>query len=152
MIWNVTKDYVNSCVSCKWNKAPRHKPFGLIQQLPIPLRPWHLISFDLIEQLLASKGHTAILNIVDRASKQLISIPTNNKVTTPEITQLFLHHVFTKHGVLLHVTCDHGSEFTSQFFWSLGSLLNINLHFTSGYNPQANSQSKRANQTLEQYL
>jgi hypothetical protein len=31
-------------------------------------------------------------------------------------------------------------------------LLNIQLHFTSGYNPQADSQSKRANQTLEQYL
>jgi len=28
----------------------------------------------------------------------------------------------------------------------------MNLHFTSGYNPQADSQSERANQTLEQYL
>jgi len=136
------KDYINSCVSCKQNKAPRHKPFSLIQQLPIPLCPWHLISFDLIEQLPASKGHTSILNVVDQASKQLISIPTNNKVTAPEITQLFLHHVFAKHGVPLHVTCDHGSKFTSQFFQSLGSLLNINLHFTSGYNPQADGQSE----------
>ena len=59
------KDFVNSCVSCKRNKKPRHKPFGLIQQLPIPPRPWHSISFDLIEQLPASRGHTAILNIVD---------------------------------------------------------------------------------------
>jgi hypothetical protein len=31
-------------------------------------------------------------------------------------------------------------------------LLNIKLHFTLGYNPQADGQSKRANQTLEQYL
>jgi hypothetical protein len=30
--------------------------------------------------------------------------------------------------------------------------LNIKLHFTSGYNPQADGQSERANQTLEQYL
>ena len=59
------KDFVNSCVSCKRNKAPRHKPFGLIQQLPIPPRPWHSISFDLIKQLPNSNGHTAILNIVD---------------------------------------------------------------------------------------
>jgi len=59
------KDYINSCVSCKQNKALRHKPFGLIQQLPIPPHLWHLISFDLIEQLPVSKGHTAILNIVD---------------------------------------------------------------------------------------
>jgi hypothetical protein len=40
----------------------------------------------------------------------------------------------------------------SQFFRSLGNLLNINLHFTSGYNLQADGQSERANQMLEQYL
>jgi IS30 family transposase len=146
------KDYVNSCVSCKRNKNPRHKPFGLIQQLPIPPQPWHSIAFDLIKQLPTSNGHTAILNVVDRASKQLISIPTNDKVTAPKIAKLFLQHVFTKHGVPLHVTCDCGLEFTSQFFRSLGNLLNINLHFTSGYNPQADGQSERANQMLEQYL
>jgi len=146
------KDFVNSCISCKRNKNPRHKPFGLIQQLPIPPRPWHSISFDFIEQLPPSKGHTTILNIVDHASKQLISIPTHDKVDTPEIARLFLHHIFAKHGVPMHVTCDRGLEFTSQFFRSLGTLLNIKIHFTSGYNPQADGQSERANQTLEQYL
>ena len=105
--------------------------FGLIQQLPIPPRPWHLISFNLIEHLPASNGHTAILNVVDWASKQLISIPTSDKVTAPKIAKLFLHHVFAKHSVPLHVTCNRGSEFTSQFFQSLGKLLDINLHFTS---------------------
>jgi len=151
-IWTDIKDYVNSCVSCKQNKAPRHKPFGLIQQLPIPPCPWHSNSFDLIEHLPASNRHTAILNVVNQASKQLISIPTTNKVTAPKIAKLFLHHVFVKHSVLLHVTCDHGSKFTSQFFQSLGKLLDITLHFTSGYNPQADGQSERANQMLEQYL
>jgi transposase InsO family protein len=76
----------------------------------------------------------------------------HDKVDAPEIAKLFLHHVFAKHGVPLHVTCDHGSEFTSQFFRSLGTLLNIKLHFTLGYNPQADGQSERANQTLKQYL
>ena len=59
------KDYINSCISCKRNKAPQHKPFGLIQQLPIPPHLWHSISFDLIEQLPASKGHTAIFNVIN---------------------------------------------------------------------------------------
>jgi len=90
--------------------------------------------------------------MVDWASKQLISIPTTDKVTAHKITKLFLHHVFTKHGILLHVTCDRGSKFTSQFFRSLGKLLDITLHFTSGYNLQADGQSERVNQTLKQYL
>lgn len=35
---------------------------------------------------------------------------------------------------------------------SLGELLGIDLHFTSGHHPQADGQTERANQTLEQYL
>jgi len=45
-----------------------------------------------------------------------------------------------------------GSEFVSYFFRSLGTALDMRLHFTSGYHPEANSQAERTNQTLEQYL
>ena len=38
------------------------------------------------------------------------------------------------------------------FFWSLGTALDIQLHFTSGYHPKGDGQTKRTNQTLEQYL
>ena len=60
--------------------------------------------------------------------------------------------VFAKHRVPLHIMCDCGLEFMSQFFRSLGALLNIKIHFTLGYNPQADGQSERANQMLEEYL
>jgi len=69
-----------------------------------------------------------------------------------ELAQLFVTHVFSKHGVPSHVTSDRGSEFVSHFFRSLGTALDMRLHFTSGYHPEANSQAERTNQTLEQYL
>jgi len=47
---------------------------------------------------------------------------------------------------------DHNSEFVSYFFRSLGTALDIRLHFTSGYHPEANGQAERTNQILEQYL
>src|SRR5258708_12250342 len=43
-------------------------------------------------------------------------------------------------------------EFVSHFFCSLGSLLSIKLHFTSGYHPEGDSQMEQTNQVLEQYL
>jgi hypothetical protein len=52
----------------------------------------------------------------------------------------------------VHITSDCGAEFVSHFFCSLGTLLGICLHFTSGYHPQANGQTECVNQTLEQYL
>jgi len=59
--------------------------------------------------------------------------------------------VFAKHGIPLHVSSDRGSEFTSHFFQSLGTLLRMRLHFTSRHHPSANGQVERVNSTLEQY-
>jgi hypothetical protein len=106
---------------------------------------------DFIEQLPVSSGFTAILVVVDRLSKQAIFIPTYDTVTSLELAKLFVLHVFSKHGVPSHVTSDHGPEF-SHFFRSLGVILDMKLHFTSGYNPQADRQTEHTNQTLEQYL
>jgi len=107
---------------------------------------------DFIKQLLSSSGFTAILVVIDQLSKQAIFIPTHNTITSPKLAQLFLLHVFTKHGVPTHVTSDQGSEFVLHFFRSLGKALDMKLHFTSGYHPEGDRQTERANQTLEQYL
>jgi len=32
-------DYCKSCTTCRQSKVPRHKPFGLLKQLPVPKRP-----------------------------------------------------------------------------------------------------------------
>jgi len=107
---------------------------------------------DLIEQLPASAEHTAILVIVDQLSKQGIFIPTHNTLTAVQLAGLFVLHVFSKHGVPGHVTSDHGSEFVSHFFCSLGTALGMKLHFTSGYHPEGDGQTEWVNQTLKQYL
>ena len=146
------KDYISSCTSCGCAKAPRHRPYGLLKQLPIPTHPWHSISMDFIEQLPASDGFTFILVVMDRLSKQGIFIPTHDTITSPELAKLFVAHVFSKHGVPSHVTSDRGSEFISHFFRSFGKALGMTLHFTSGYHPEGDGQTEQTNQTLEQYL
>src|SRR6266705_5384900 len=151
-IQTFVKDYVSSCTSCVRAKVPRHKPFGLLKQLPIPKCPWNSISMDFIEQLPPSSGFTSILVIVDCLSKQCIFVPMHNTIMAPELAKLFLLHVFSKHSVPSHITSDRGSEFVSHFFHSLGKALDICLHFTLGYHPKGNRQTERMNQTLEQYL
>lgn len=144
--------FVKSCIPCSRAKVPRHKPYGLLKPLPIPSRPWDSISMDFIDQLPLSNSFTSILVIIDRLSKQGIFIPTVNECTSQDLARLFLIHVFSKHGIPNHITSDRGPEFTSHFFKSLGSLLDIKLHFTSGYHPEGDGQTERVNQTLEQYL
>ena len=148
----MVKDYVQSCTTCAQSKAPHHRPYRLLKQLPILEKPWNSISMDFIEQLPLSSSFTAILVVVDRLSKQSIFIPTHDTITSPELAKLFLLHVFSKHGVPAHITSDRGTEFMSHFFRSLGKALDMRLHFTSSYHPEGDGQTECANQTLKQYL
>ena len=107
---------------------------------------------DFIEQLPPSSGYTSILVVVDRLSKQAIFIPTYDTITSAQLAHLFVLHVFSKHGVPLHVTSDRGSEFVSHFFRSLDKALDMKLHFTSRCHPEGDCQTEQTNQTLEQYL
>jgi len=107
---------------------------------------------DFIEQLPPSEGHTDILVVVDRLTKQAIFIPTVRSINTVLLAGLFIKHVFSKHGVPNHITSDWGTEFISKFFKSLASALDMKLHFTLGYHPEADGQTERTNQTLEQFL
>ena len=50
------KKYVKSCTTCMRAKPQRHKPYGLLKQLPIPEQPWNSILMDFIETLLTSSG------------------------------------------------------------------------------------------------
>src|SRR3984893_6954165 len=129
-------DFCKSCTICGRAKAPQHKPYGMLKQLPIPEKPWNSISMDFIEQLPESSGFTVILVVVDRFMKQGIFIPTTNKVNSAELARLFVLHVFSKHGVPSHVTSDRGSKFISRFF----RFLDMTLHFTSGYHPEGDRQ------------
>src|SRR5260221_13188108 len=148
----MVKDYMASCATCAHTKSPRYKPYGKLKQLPIPSRLWSSISMDVIEQLPDSEGFSTILVIVDHLTKQAIFIPSHDMVNAPQVAWLFLIHVFSKHGVPAHITSDQGSEFVSHFFCSLGKLLQMRLHFTSGYHPEGDGQTEHANQVLEQYL
>ena len=107
---------------------------------------------DFIEKLPSSSGFDTILVIVDQLTKQAIFIPAHNTITSTDLACLFVLHVFSKHGIPFHIISDRSSEFVLNFFWSLGTALDMRLHFTSGYHPKGDGQIKRMNQTLEQYL
>ena len=77
-------------------------------------------------------------------------LPSRQSLSLPIIpSYLFVLYVFSKHGVSSYVTSNRGSKFVSNFFHSLGTALNMWLHFTSGYYSKGNGQTECTNQTLE---
>jgi IS30 family transposase len=104
-----------------------------------------------MEQLPPSSEFTAILVIVDCLTKQEIFILTVNTINPKELALLFIMHIYSKHGSN-HNTSDCGIEFISHFTCALREALNMCLHFTSSYHPEANGQAECTNQMLEQYI
>ena len=100
---------------------------------------------DFIKKLLSFSGFDTILVMVNQLTKQAIFILAHDIIISTDLACLFVLHVFSKHGVSSHVTFNRGLEFVSNFFWSLGTALDIQLHFTSGYHSEGDGQTKHTN-------
>src|SRR5262249_11366455 len=91
------------------------KPQGLLQPLPVPAGPWQDISYDFITGLPESEEKNAILNVVDRCTKQAHFIPTTENVNASATADLFLAHVWKLHGLPQRTVSYPGQVFNSKF-------------------------------------
>ncbi|KAL0176934.1 hypothetical protein M9458_029264, partial [Cirrhinus mrigala] len=147
-----TIDFIRNCTVCNTSKVPRRLPAGLLQPLPVPLRPWSHIAVDFLTDLPPSNGHTTILSVVDRFSKGCRFIPLPKLPTAMETAELLCNWVFRLYGLPEDIVSDRGPQFTSRLWASFFRLLGVNISLTSGYHPQANGQAERLNQELTRFL
>ena len=67
----------------------------------IPKDIWEIITVDLITGLPESQGYNAIIVVVDRLSKLVYALPTNDIVISEGIARLFRDQVWKHHGLPL---------------------------------------------------
>jgi hypothetical protein len=146
------KKFVTTCYTCQRNKTSQHKPYGLLQPLPIPETPWSSISMDFIVQLPQSKNFTAVLVVVDRLTKMAHFIPTVDEVDAATTASLFLDRIVSPHGLPDDIITDRGSVFTSSFTKTFLEALGVKQNLSTAFHPQTDGQTERTNATLEQYL
>ena len=149
---NFVEDYVRTCDTCCRAKIPRHHPYGLLQPLPPPSKPWQSISMDFITDLPLSKGFDTILTVVDRFTKMAHFLPCVKSISSQETADLIMREVFRHHGLPDNIISDRGPQFISHFWKHLWAGLKISCKLSSAYHPQTDGQTERTNQTLEQYL
>ncbi|GJU03262.1 ty3-gypsy retrotransposon protein [Tanacetum coccineum] len=145
-------NFIKSCSICQQVKAPNHKPYGLLQPLPIPSRVWDDLSMDFITHLPASNGKTVIWVIVDRLSKfaHFLSLPTN--FTAASLASIFLHEIYRLHGLPNSIVTDRDPLFLSRFWKELFAQLGTRLVYSSAYHPQTDGQTEVVNRCLQSYL
>ena len=149
-------NYVQECPVCQGTIAPRHKPYGKLESLPIPTRPFEQLAMDFITSLpsVEYKGNIvdSILVIVDRFTKWCLFLPVSSMINVGELAELFHTEVELKYGPPKGVVSDRGSLFTSKFWSKLCYYSHIKLRLSTAYHPQTDGQTERMNQILEHYL
>lgn len=146
------KAFVAACSACARGKTSHRPPAGLLQLLPVPHRPWSHIAIDFVTGLPPSKGKDTIMTVVDRFSKAVHFVPLPKLPSALETAHLMTQHVFRLHGIPLDIISDRGPQFTSQVWKAFCRGVGAAVSLTSGYHPQSNGQTERANQDLESAL
>ena len=150
------REYCDTCDICQRMKVPRHKPYGLLQPLPKPERPWQDISLDFIVGLPPSRNrgvaYDAVLVVVDRFSKMVRYLPTTVTIDSPGLAELLISACFSQYGTPRSIVSDRGTTFTSGYWSTFCYYLAIRRCLSTAFHPQTDGQTERANQTLESYL
>lgn len=150
------KQYVHDCLPCNKAVPRRHKPYGLLQPLPIPKGPWREVTMDFITELPPSRMngmvYDAILVIVDRFTKMAHYIPARGDWDGVDLAQAWIREVVRLHGTPAIVLSDRGPIMNAKHWDTFNHYLNSRRVLTSSFHPQTDGQTERQNQTLEQYL
>ncbi|GJP39060.1 hypothetical protein CLOM_g23451 [Closterium sp. NIES-68] len=145
--------FVTSCDTCQRMKSSKQKKAGLLRPLPVPEKPWQVVSLDFITGLPpTTSGHGAILVVIDKFSKMGHFIPTHTTSRTEEIAQLFVRYIISQHGIPTTLISERDPKLISKFWKELMSLLGTKLAMSSAYHPQTDGQIERLNQIVEQLL
>jgi hypothetical protein len=149
-------DFVRSCHVCQRQAVHRHKPYGKLESLPIPMKPWSEITMDFItglpEIIYNGKFVNSILVIVDRYTKMCRFFPVSTTINAAELAELFHNDIELKYGPPDGIVSDRGPIFTSEFWSQLCYFCKTKLRLSTAFHAQTDGQTERMNQTLEHYL
>ena len=146
------------CELCAKNKIARHSPYGKMEPIISNEGPWETVTMDFIVKLPESKDMVtrepfdSILVITDKLTKYGYFIPYKEATNAEQMAYTFMRNVVANHGMPKRVITDRDKLFKSKFWKSLMNQLGVKQKMTTAYHPQANGQTERLNQTLEQYL
>ena len=150
-IW-ISIDYVVSCDLCQRSKVARHKPYGLLQPLPVPNHPWKDIGMDFMGPLPFSNGYDLVLVVICRLTKQAHFIPLQSNRTASDVVDMFMNNIFKLHGLPSSIVSDRDSIFTSYHWKEWIDMLNVKHNLATAYHQQTDGVTERVIQTLKQYL
>ena len=97
-------------------------------------------------------GYDNVFVVVDRLSKQAVSVACFKTVTAEEIARLYITHIYRYYGPPVSIVSDRRPQFISQFWAEFCRILSIKLKLSTAFHPQTDGQTEIMNQYLDQRL
>jgi transposase InsO family protein len=144
--------YVRNCHACRRSHVPRDRTPGLLHPLPVPTRPWQHITMDFKSFPKDKHGYDTAYVVIDRLSKQSISIPCYKTTTAKDMAQLYVSYVYRHRGAPQTIVSDRGPQFISDFWNEFCRILGTKLKLSTAFHPQTDGQTEIMNQYLDQRL
>ncbi|KAJ9548163.1 LOW QUALITY PROTEIN: hypothetical protein OSB04_020706 [Centaurea solstitialis] len=145
--------FVERCVTCLQVKIEHQRPYGKLQQLPIPEWTWEHVTMNFVTKLPRTpKGCDTIWVIVDRLSKSTHFLPMKETYFMERLARLYIAEIVRLHGTPVSIMSDRDARFTSTFWQSFQREMGTRVNLSTAYHPQTDGQSERTIQTLEDML
>ena len=149
--------YCHDYFECQKAKPAHHKPFGLLNPLPVPPEPWHTVTMDFITDLPLSSTYgsitwDSILVVVNKLTKMAHYIPVWKTMLVADFIKVFIQEVVKHHGVSEVLVTDRDKLFTSEKWTSFCFHMRCRRNLWTAFHPQTDGQTERQNQSLEAYL
>ena len=108
---------------------------------------------DFVTHLPKTQRHfDALMVVVDYLTKMLILVPTYSSATAVDTARLFVDAVVRRHGLPRAIVSDRDTKFTSTFWREVQRTMGTTLAMSSGFHPQTDGQTERANRSIEEML
>ena len=120
MLRHDVEDYVRGCNVYLASKAVRHKPYGDLQSLPVPIHCWEDLSIDFLTGLLIStnwKGdsYDLIFIIVNWLTKIVHYEPVKVTINAPGLAEVIINVIVRHHSLTDSIVTDRGLLFILKF-------------------------------------
>jgi hypothetical protein len=150
------KKYVNACFACHRIKTIRHKFFEQLQNILMLKKSrlkW-IMNFitDLLFNVNREVAYDLILVLVNSYTKYARYVRTRQNWIAVQLADAMIKELFIKYEISEIIITDRENPFISKYWSTFCYHLKLAFCYNIAFHSQTDDQTKRQNQTLEQYL
>ena len=142
-------EFVQQCDRCQRNKKEKGQAARAWQQVEARY-PWEVVTMDFLcgLQPAAQMGHSAMLVMCDRFSRQVIARGCDDHLRAEDTVDMVMEFVVLEYGLPRLFITDRGPQFESTLWLGLWDALATRAALAATHHPETDGLLERNNRTI----